>query len=188
LALSSRARAAQQAERSSLTARLAPWLPDFAKLQSGGFSGTFTLGLGYAPLRDLLNVALLYGYVPPAFGGSLHSLHLTLDVRPLAFQAHQVRWLPAFVGLGVLCTWGADYFLALPERYPRHYYPPNACHFTAHLGAELQWLPQRGWVQAHGIFAELTTVDTLFFDYFQNPKMTAPAEVFSSSIGYRLAL
>lgn len=177
-----------RAERQAGGDQLGPWAPDFAKLQSGGFSGTVTLGIGYAPLHDLLNAALLYGYVPPAFGGSVQSLHFALQVRPLRFDSHDIRWLPAYAGLGALCTWGADYFLVLPQRYPSGYYRANACHATAHVGAEMQWLPRRGLVRAHGIYVELTTVDTLIFDYFQNPRMTGPADVLSSSIGYRLAL
>lgn len=167
--------------------RLGPWVPDFAKLQSGGFAGALTVGLGYAPLRDLLNLAALYGYVPPALGGSVHSLHFTLQVRPLSVRSGAVRWLPLYAGLGALCTWGADYFLLLPRRYPNGYYPPNACHATLQAGVELQWLPRRGWVRRHGLYAELTTLDALLIDYFQNPRMTGPADIVSSSIGYRLS-
>lgn len=188
LAFTPAARAEGQTEASRVGDRYGPWAPDFAKLQSGGFSGTVALGVGYAPLHDLLNAAVLYGYVPPALGGSVHSLHFTLQVRPLSFRSHEVRWMPFYAGLGALCTWGADYFLFLPKRYPSGYYPPNACHATAHVGAEMQWLPRRGWARAHAIYAELTTVDTLIIDYFQNPRLTGPADVVSSSIGYRLSL
>lgn len=181
------AHAERQDPASSAGDRFGPWVPDFAKLQSGGFAGTLALGIGYAPAHDLLNVALLYGYVPPAFGGSVHSLHFTLQVRPLSFISHDFRWLPAYAGLGALCTWGADFFLLLPARYPRGYYSPNACRITAHVGAELQWQRRTGWVQAHGFYAELTTVDALVIDYFQNPRMTVPADVLSSSLGYRLS-
>ncbi|HVY32273.1 MAG TPA: hypothetical protein VHB79_37305 [Polyangiaceae bacterium] len=188
LAMTTAAGAERRTAPASPTDPLGPWVPDFAKLQSGGFSGTFTVGVGYAPLHDLLNVAVLYGYVPAALGGSVHSLHFTLQVRPLSFSSHGVRWLPAYAGLGALCTWGADYFLVPPDRYPDDYYPPNACHASAHVGVELQWLPRRGLARAHGLYAELTTIDTLIIDYFQNPRVTAPADVISSSIGYRLAL
>jgi hypothetical protein len=184
LAVAPTAQAADEASRD----RFGPWVPDFAELQSGGFAGTLALGVGYAPLHGVLNVAVLYGYVPPAFGGSVHSLHATLQVHPLSFSSHGVRWQPAYVGVGALCTWGPGYFLLLPERYPAGYYPPNACHATLQLGAELKWEPRAGLVRAHGVYFELTTVDTLMFDYFQNPRVTHPAEVVSSAIGYRLSL
>jgi hypothetical protein len=132
-------------------------------------------------------MAVLYGYVPPALGGSVQTLHFTLDVRPLSFRSHRARWLPAYGGIGLLCTWGGEYFLLLPDRYPDGYYPPNACHVTAHVGAEVQWLPREEWAKSHGFYAELTTVDTLLFDYFENPRVAAPLDIVSSSLGYRLA-
>jgi len=167
--------------------RLGPWVPDFVKLQSGGFSGVVAVGAGYAAFGDKINVSLLYGYVPPKLGGDVHSLHLTFVVRPLSVSSRHVRWLPAYAGAGALCTWGEGYFLTLPQRYRSGYYSPTACHATFHVGAELEWLPGHCWVRAHGLYAELTTVDTLVIDYFQNPRLTAPIDVVSTALGYRLS-
>jgi hypothetical protein len=167
------------------------FVPDFAKLQTGGFVGFLTIGVGYGIFDDVVNIAGHYGYTPPAHAGhDVHTLHLTLDVRPFDLRFGDVRWIPAYMGGGLLHVWGEQYFSDLPHRYAKvdgSYYPPTALHWTAHLGTELDWLPRVGFFERHGFYFELATVDTFVFAYSENRETVSLTEVVSSTIGYRAA-
>lgn len=162
-------------------------VPDFAKLQSGGFAGAVALGLGYAALDDVLNAGVFYGYVPPARGRSVQSLHFVLSLRPGEAQFAAARWLPLYAGFGALCTWGPGYFVTPPARYPAGYYYPTALRLTAHIGSELDWLSERGAFERHGFFVELTTLDIFLFAYVENPHLVDLNDIVSTSLGYRAA-
>ena len=166
-------------------------LPDFAKLQTGGFVGFVTVGIGYAVFDDVINLGAHYGYTPAArTEQDVHTLHFTLDVRPFDLRFGDIRWVPAYLGGGLLHVWGDQYFSDLPDRYARvdgTYYPPTALHWTAHLGTELDLVPRYGFFERHGFYFELATVDTFAFAYFENRETVELTDAFSSTIGYRAA-
>ena len=164
------------------------YVPDFAKLQTGGFAGLFSVGTGYAAFDDILNVSLLYGYVPEWHAEvSVHSLHLTAAGRPFDFELRPLRVVPIYLGAGLLHTWGEDYFVRLPERYASGYYPPTGLHWTAHIGTEIDYVPRGGLFERHGVYAELTTVDTLFFAYVENRATLGVVDAVGLGFGYRAA-
>jgi hypothetical protein len=167
------------------------YLPDFAKLQTGGFVGLLTVGTGYGIFDDVINLAVHYGYTPSARAGhDVHVVHLTLDIRPIDLRFGDVRWLPAYLGGGLLHVWGDQYFSDVPDRYATidgSYYPPTALHWTAHLGTEIDWLPSAGFFERHGFYYELTTIDTFAFAYFENRETVRLTEALSSTFGYRAA-
>lgn len=167
--------------------RLGWAVPDFAKLQTGGFSGAVTVGLGYAMLQDHLNVAALYGYVPVAVGRDVHSVHLTLSGRPGEIRFQQLGWLPLYGGLGALCTWGPGYFVVPPKRYPRAYYYPTALRASVLVGTELDWVSRRGPFERHGAYFELTTLDFLLLAQLRNPRVVRLTDIVSSTLGYRFS-
>jgi len=166
-------------------------LPDFAKLQTGGFVGLLTVGVGYGIFDDVINLAAHYGYTPAARAGQdVHTLHLTLDIRPFDLRFGDIRWIPMYLGGGLLHVWGDEYFSDVPDRYATidgAYYPPTALHWTAHLGTELDWLPRVGFFERHGFYLELATIDTFLIGYFENRETVSLTEAFSSTVGYRAA-
>ncbi|HEY6558031.1 MAG TPA: hypothetical protein VI072_12190 [Polyangiaceae bacterium] len=169
--------------------RLGFLAPDFAKLQSGGYSGVVGLGLGYAAFDDVLNLTVLYGYVPRAVAGKhVHALSAAFSVRPFEIDLDPLRVLPLYAGAGVLHTWGSGYFLTLPERYSSGYYRPTGVHASFHLGVELDWLPSSAsWLERHGTFAELTVLEIFAGRYLRNPDSLGIHEVASLALGYRAA-
>jgi hypothetical protein len=168
------------------------WLvPDFGKLQTGGFVGMVTVGFGYAVFDDVLNAGAHYGYTPERHAGlDVHTMHFTLDVRPFELRLGDVRWVPGYLGVGLLHVWGDRYFSDLPDRYATvdgAYYPPTALHWTAHLGTELDWLPRFGFFERHGFYYELATIDTFAFAYVENRETVGLTDALSSTFGYRAA-
>ena len=168
------------------------YVPDFAKLQTGGYSGLVTVGIGYSVFSDRLNFTLDYGFAPKSVAGrSVHSVSTTLSYRPFDFRVGSVRFVPIYGGGNLLFTAGDGYFLRTPERYHQYdkrYYPPTGVHWMAHLGTEIDFLPSEGsFIERHGFYAELRTLDSYLISYIENPKTIYFREVVASAVGYRAA-
>lgn len=171
--------------------RLGWYVPDFARLQTGGYHGLVNIQLGYAAFDDMLNWSIGYGYTPPFEAERhVHSFDTTLSFRPFDLRYRDMRLVPVYVGAGLLFGTGDGYFLVTPKRYHQYdpqYYPPTAVHWTAHLGIELDWLPKSGFFERHGAFIEVRTLDTYLFTYVDNAKTVGLHEVASTGFGYRAA-
>jgi hypothetical protein len=171
--------------------RLGWYVPDYARLQTGGYLGTVGVGLGYALFDDRLNVSLLYGFTPAERAGhAVHEAKLSLDYRPFELGRASVRWLPITVGAGLLYAFGGEYFTQVPARYRRidtNYYPPTALHWMLQLGSELDFAPARGPFERHGLYYEVVTIDTYAVSRLENPDRVRVIDVLASTIGYRVA-
>lgn len=168
------------------------YVPDFAKLQTGGYSGLVTVGVGYSAFNDRWNFTLDYGFAPATVAGrNVHSVSTTWSYRPFDFRVGSVRFVPIYGGANLLFTAGNGYFLTVPERYRQYdkrYYPPTGVHWMAHLGTEIDFLPpENSFIERHGFYAELRTLDTYFVSYIENPKTVSFREVLASALGYRAA-
>jgi len=171
--------------------RLGWYVPDYARLQTGGYVGSIGAGLGYAAFADRLNVTLLYGFTPADRAGhDVHAAKLSVDYRPFDFGSARVRVVPFYVGAGLLYAFGGQFFTRLPARYRRidtNYYPPTALHWMVQLGAELDFAPAHGAAERHGLYYEVATMDSYLFSRFENPNRVRLIDILASTIGYRLA-
>jgi hypothetical protein len=169
--------------------RLGWYVPDFARVQTGGFVGMFAVGTGYAIFDDVLNVSAHYGFTPATHAGhDVHAFSFETLLRPLDFRIDDFRIVPIYLGPGLLYAWGDEYFTRLPGRYrDRSYYPPTSLHWTARAGIELDWLPPSGVFERHGLFYELTMLDAFFDFYRENPETLDPIDVLAGAVGYRAA-
>lgn len=171
--------------------RLGWYVPDYARLQVGGYLGTVGGGLGYAAFRDCLNISLLYGFTPAGEAGrAVHAAKLSLDYRPFELGRDRVRFVPIYAGAGLLYAFGGEFFTRLPARYQRidtNYYPPTALHWMVQLGLELDFAPARGFAERHGVYYEVVTFDSYAVSYLENPDRVRLVDVLASTVGYRLA-
>jgi hypothetical protein len=171
--------------------RLGWYVPDFAKLQTAGFLGSVGVGFGYALFNDVTNVSLFYGFTPATrAGNNVHAGKLAIDVRPFDLRLNAFRLVPIYIGGSLLYAFGSEYFTRLPDRYARidqKYYPPTALHWSAQLGFELDYVPARGAIERHGLYYEAVTIDSYLDSLFKNSGRVGLTDVFSSSVGYRLA-
>lgn len=162
-------------------------VPDFARLQTGGYAGLIVAGLGYAAFNDIVNLSVAYGFTPEAVAGAdVHTVGLTPSVRPFEIDLRRrARIIPFYAGGSLLFALGDQYFLTVPSEYDsRLYYHPTAAHWMAHAGAELDIL-SNGVFERHGVFAELVTLDSYLFSYVENPNEVALDEILSVALGYR---
>jgi hypothetical protein len=171
--------------------RLGWYVPDFFKIHVGGYAGLIGVGVGYSIFGDVLNVALLYGFVPEVHAGvDIHTLHSTLALRPFDLRFGDFRSVPVYVGEGLLYVIGDRYFVRAPDGCDsiQSCYRPTALHWTAHLGTELDWLPPApGFFERHGAYVELTTFDTFIFGYLENRETVAVTDAVATGFGYRAA-
>lgn len=171
--------------------RLGWYVPDYARLQTGGYLGTVGVGLGYAAFDDRLNVSLLYGFTPAERAGhAVHEAKLSLDYRPFELGRASVRFVPVTLGAGLLFAFGGEYFTRVPARYRRidtNYYPPTALHWMLQLGSELDFAPARGPFERHGLYYEVVTLDSYAVSLLENSERVRLLDVLASTIGYRVA-
>lgn len=170
--------------------RIGWWAPDFAKAQTGGYLGFLAAGLGYAALDDILNVTLLFAHTPRWLeGASTQQLALDLAVRPFDLRLARFRIVPIYLGAGGLYVFGGEFFAEVPGEYrDERYYVPTALHWTAHAGAELDYLPDPGGIaERHGVFVEWRTIDTYAVALVENVGTLRLHDALSTALGYRLA-
>ena len=171
--------------------RVKHWIvPDYAKIQSGGWIGLITAGLGYEFFDDRLDVGAYYGYLPESVGGTtVHTLAWHVGVRPLTLLAPEARWEIAYFGVGAAHSFGRNFFVKVPDRYPDGwYYPPTGMRLLAFVGTELGIPISDRWpLRSHAAFVEVTAVDHYLRLWVTEPKAFPLTSVLSLSAGYRLA-
>lgn len=164
--------------------------PDFVKLQSGGFLGLATVGVGYASRDDLLAGAAYYGWVPRSVAGiEIHSFALTLTARGRLCLDPRWEWIVGYGGVGSVFTRGEGFFIESPSPYPDDYYQPTARRYLLLLGSELLHRPAASpeWLSAHGAFFELVFLDKYLSAWWKNDCISL-RETLSLALGYKLRL
>lgn len=171
--------------------RLGWYVPDFVRLQTGGFVGMFAVGTGYAIFDDILNVSVHYGFTPAEHAGNdVHALSFEALIRPFDFRVEDLRIVPIYAGPGLLYAWGDEFFSEVPDRFARiesDYYVPTSWHWTVRAGIELDYVPRSGLFERHGVYYEVTLLDSYFEFYRENPETLDFEDTLAGAIGYRAA-
>jgi hypothetical protein len=165
------------------------YVPDYARVQTGGYLGMFTVGVGYSAFRDVLNIGVTYGYVPPRDGApSIHLGSAMLAVRPLRFalgKDDRYFLYPLYIGGGAFVASSPNTFVSQPEVYPPGYYPPTAFQPIFLFGAELSVRSNEGAAIArHSLFIEEVTIRQYISSMYLNHAFHI-GSAFSTAIGYR---
>jgi hypothetical protein len=165
------------------------YTPDFVKLQSGGYLGFTTVGVGYATTNDLFNAAVYYGWVPKALAGvEIHSLAYVLSFRGRWCLDERWEWIVGYAGFGAVFTTGDGFFLESPEIYrDDDYYQPTGRRRFLLFGTELLFAPNAkpAWLSAHGAFAELVMLDKYLSAWWKNDRISF-RDTLSLALGYKV--
>ena len=112
--------------------------PDYLSLQTGGYTGFATLGVGYK-LNNIWDLETQMGYTPYSLGG--------IDITTFDLK---VRWyhsklilddnmlLLGYFSSTFLYSNDKDMFVVLPAKYPRKYYDPSAIRWLFTFGSMFQ--------------------------------------------------
>jgi hypothetical protein len=168
--------------------RLGWAVPDFLRIQTGGWIGTLNLAVGYSLFDDVVNLSAGFGFTPDSTAGhTVRNADLTLALRPFRIESERRGWYLVPIELGA--TWMVvlgDRYRA-PDRYRSGYYPPTAEHWLAHVGFEIGWLPDDGLFTRHAIYFRAATLDTFAQSFVQDRGHLELGDVIAGSIGYRAA-
>jgi len=100
------------------------FLPNYVKLQYAGGIGFLSAGVGYTFIDHRLDVSLFYGYVPTWFTvDDLHSVSLQFTAKLIRIKVSEnIELLPLNIGWYLHHTFGSEYWVKLPDNYPKEYY------------------------------------------------------------------
>lgn len=147
------------------------YLPSNAKLQFAGNIGLLSLGPGWRFAGEHLDLDLLVGWAPPMDGPeSIWTTSLKLTYWPWDLDlGKQWRLRPLSVGALGTFTFGDEYFVTQPDRYPNDYYRfSTAVRFGAFVGAsvgrELDLQP----IDRADLYLEIGTTDAEALVVFKN--------------------
>jgi hypothetical protein len=167
--------------------RLGWAVPDYVKIQTGGFLGAFQVAVGYSIWKDRFNIAVQYGYSPKYNGTPPYHLFAgTLTIRPLRIDAGPRLFIvPIYVGGGMMFASGPNVFIEQPAVYPAGYYAPTAVQAIGLVGLEVG---ARGhlddYLTRQSLFVELVTVNQYVDAFIQNERARF-LDSLSTLVGYR---
>jgi hypothetical protein len=164
--------------------RRAWYLPDHAKLQLAGNVGFVSPGLGYSFLHGLLESDIFLGWVPRAVGGTdVLSATAKLTARPFRVDVRDVEWRPVALALQLTYTFGDQYFVRPPSRFPGDYYDfPTAIRAGIAVGTAADVAVGTRRV---GAYVELVAMDVMLKAWAENGRSLDPRDVFSVAVGLR---
>ena len=164
-------------------------LPDHIKLQYAGSIGFLSLGAGYETGNKKFEFDLYYGYVPESVGGvEIHTLTGKTTFLPFKESDNKsVTINPLTLGAYVAYTFGDQYFLFNPEKYPLSYYDyPTALHAGVFLGGRItKNVKKKQLFSRVGLYYELGTTDKEFISYYHNREALKFTDILNVGIGIR---
>jgi hypothetical protein len=169
------------------------YVPDHLKLQLAGNVGFLSPGAGYAWAGRRLETDVFLGWVPRAVSEDSDILSMTGKVTWLPWKRDLgavYRLHPLTLALQLTYTFGDDYYVSLPARYPPQYYDfPTALRAGVGVGGALgiRLRPGRA-VRQVAVYYELVALDFMLLAWARNQTELGPLEVFSLAIGTRVDL
>jgi hypothetical protein len=155
-------------------------------VQLAGNVGFLSPGVGYSWLGRRLEADLFLGWVPPPLGGE----HIVSTTAKLTWLPWHVavpggwRLQPLALGFQVTYTYGSEYWVRLPARYPDDYYElPSALRSALFVGAAAG-RPLWG-LEEVALYAELVALDAAIGLWMGNARSLGPEDVFSVAVGMR---
>jgi hypothetical protein len=135
--------------------------PHFIPVQYAGNIGFLSAGVGYEARKKNYQLALVYGYVPKAFGGVVvHSFTAKNTFPMYRFFLDKNRMIIPYGAIGLNIEIGGRSFLTLPDNMPAGYYDfPKSTHLIASAGLKYKHMMTTKGLRSVEFFAEITTVD-----------------------------
>ena len=162
-------------------ASLSALAPDHARLQTGGYLGMVTAGVGYSMASDRVSIDGTYGWAPPRNGApTAHLGTLTIGLRPLHVElGTRFVLVPLYANGGLFLGHNAR------ERPPAVEDSPMVLWGVFSFGMELA-LYERGSgpITRHALYVEEVTLGPYFYSVVTNRGMHL-TEAFSTALGYR---
>ncbi|MEA3505682.1 MAG: hypothetical protein U9R32_10885 [Bacteroidota bacterium] len=104
--------------------KILKYRPDHYKLQFSGGTAFLSAGVGYSLFKEHLDITGYYGYVPKSVSlDDLHSFTLRFTVKTIHCNiTENTEIMPLNIGMLMHHTFGNEYWVKLPDHYPKDYY------------------------------------------------------------------
>jgi hypothetical protein len=163
-----------------------PWfVPDHAQLQLAGDIGFLSPGMGYELAGRRVDLDLFLGWVPASIGGEdIYSVTGKITYAPWRLGAGPGwRVAPLRIAAQATYTFGSQYFVAAPGRYPSGYYEiPTALHTGVALGGAAT-RKLGGGEREIGLYGEIVALTEGLRAWRENPDVVDVSDVLSLALG-----
>lgn len=166
------------------------YVPSQAKLQFAGNIGLLSLGGGWSWFHRTLDLDLLFGWVPPFQGGeTIYVGTLKVTGWPLELNLGEDWHLrPISVGGVMSLTFGDEYWIFVPDRYPDDYYEfSTAVRFGVFVGGSFGRKFPDATVRNVDLYWEFGVTDLELWLFLENPHQLTFWDVLHVALGVAVA-
>ena len=156
--------------------------------QFAGSTGLVSAGFSKVSARDKIELGLLYGYLPKAYGGTNHSLSLKFAYNPWQLRAFKrIQVEPVQLGVFICQNFNKDLEFSWGNKYPKHYYWwPRATRFHPTLSTQLSYVFDSERVDRLAYYVEANTNDLYIASYYPNMKALSLYDIIFFGMGLKL--
>jgi len=170
------------------------FLPHQGKIQFAGGIGFLSLGVGYGFFEDKIESDIFFGFVPKFIGGdNLSSLTLKTTYFPGKIKVFKkYDFYPFSIGLLANYTFGNQFFLPLPEKYPDGYFSwPTALRYGIFTGGKVHQnltFPKSFFVKGLDWYYEVGSNELYLVSYFGNKTYLSIFDILNLAFGVKISI
>lgn len=158
--------------------------------QFAGSTGLVSAGFAKVSARERVELGLVYGYLPKAYGGVNHSLSLKFTYNP--FQLRLWKRLsvePLQLGAFVCQNFNRNLDLFWGNKYPKNYYWwPRSTRFHPFVSAQAGYIIGRPHLDRLMYYFEVNTNDLYIASFFPNQRALGLYDILFFGMGLKLYL
>jgi hypothetical protein len=141
-----------------------------ASIQFAGSVGFLSAGYHISTKKEKLEIGIVYGHTPLAFGGPLHSVSLKFLYNPFKLNlGNYFSFEPVQTGIFIAQNFGKNLYLTWPDKYPKQYYWwANSLREHIFLSSTLSLNLQDKMIEKISCYFEANTNDLYLYSYFPN--------------------
>jgi len=169
------------------------YVPDQFSVQYAGNTGFVSIGGGYNFFNKKIATSFSYGYLPKSLGG--------VNIRTFSFKNSYTPWQininenyifkPLTIGITIIYTFGENFFIKRPSRYPDDYYRQTAIRLAPFVGSSFLH-KTKGYTDSINFiefYTELGTIDYYLRDYLYSAldeQYLTLNDIVNFSFGFRI--
>ncbi len=164
------------------------YVPDWAKVQYGGYLGFVSVGVGYRSLLEYANIDIFYGFTPKGLPNVYSTVHTAALKITIPFKTIQIsseyEWGMS-VGSNLALSFGENILrFNQPEYYPDDYYREQFFHAIPFVGTRLIKKNSRvKRVRAVELYMELCLLDDYLWYGMSNESVKLSSSL-GASVGF----
>jgi hypothetical protein len=157
--------------------------------QFAGSTGLASAGFSKVTARDKIELGLLYGYLPKAYGGNNHSLSLKFAWNPWQFKVKRLSVEPVQLGAFICQNFNKNLEFTWGNNYPKNYYWwPRSTRFHPTHSTQLAYVFDTKRLDRLAYYFEANTNDLYIASWYPNRKALSLYDIIFFGMGLKLYL